>query len=309
MIPFYDLKAVNARYEREIKEALLRVVDSGWFVLGGEVNRFENEFASYCGVQHCVGVGNGLDALTLIIRGYKALGIFREGDEIIAPANTYIATLLAITENRLHPVLVEPKWETANLDSERIAERITARTKAILTVHLYGQVAYDEKMTEIARAHGLKIIEDCAQAQGASYGGRKTGSLGDAAGFSFYPTKNLGALGDAGAVTTNDAQIAEFVRTSRNYGSPKKYYNQYKGVNSRLDEIHAAVLLVKLKHLDADNAARRAVATAYRAGIHNDAVLLPSAQSEEAHVWNVFTIRTQARDGLQNISRKKASRP
>jgi dTDP-4-amino-4,6-dideoxygalactose transaminase len=305
MVPFYDLKAINARHREKIARALTRVLDAGWYILGEEVERFEKEFAAYCGATHCIGTGNGLDALTLIIRGYKELGVMKEGDEIIVPANTYIATILAITENRLTPRLVEPELRTANLDASRIEEKITLRTKAILTVHLYGQVAYSQEMATIAKKHGLKIIEDAAQAQGAIWSGKKTGSLGDAAGFSFYPSKNLGALGDAGAVMTSDAKLAEIVRALHNYGSHKKYHNLYKGINSRLDEIEAAVLNVKLKYLDEENAARRTVVAHYLAHIKNDILTLPYAQTEEGHVWHVFTVRTKNRDRLQSYLKEK----
>lgn len=298
MVPFYDLKAINARHREELASALTETLDSGWYILGERVATFEKEFSAYCGVGHAIGTGNGLDALTLIIRGYKELGIMKEGDEIIVPANTYIATILAITENRLVPVLVEPELRTANLDASRVEEKITKRTKAILTVHLYGQVAYSDELAAVAKKHGLKVIEDAAQAQGAVWKGKKTGNLGDATGFSFYPSKNLGALGDAGAVTTNDVKLAEVVRALHNYGSHKKYHNLYKGVNSRLDEIEAATLSVKLKYLDADNAARRKVVQKYMSGIKNDALTLPYARTEEGHVWHVFTVRTKHRDAL-----------
>ena len=298
-VPFLNLKIIDARHRQELIDAITEVVDSGQYILGSKVVDFENEFAKYCGVKHCIGVGNGLDALTLIIRAYKELYVFNEGDEILVPANTYIATILAITENRLKPVLIEPDINTYNIDVNLLEKHITQKTKTILVVHLYGQVGYSEKMRSIADAHGLKIIEDCAQAQGASYSGKKTGSLGDAAGFSFYPGKNLGALGDAGAVTTNDARFAETVRALRNYGSQKKYYNQYQGVNSRLDEIQAAVLLVKLKYLDEDNKKRREIARQYLEGIKNEKLILPQALQDESHVWHLFVIRIQGRDRFQ----------
>lgn len=299
MIPFFNLKNINTRYRQELIDAVTEVADSGQYILGSKVAAFENEFAKYCGVGHAIGVGNGLDALTLIIRAYKELGVFSEGDEIIVPNNTYIATILAITANRLKPVLIEPDIKTYNIDIDLLEKYITKRTKAILVVHLYGQVGYSEKMQAIANAHNLKIIEDCAQAQGAAYQGRKTGSLGDVGGFSFYPAKNLGALGDAGAITTNDDKLAETVRALRNYGSQKKYYNQYQGINSRLDEIQAAVLSVKLKYLDEDNARRREVAKQYLEGIQNQALILPPAQIGESHVWHLFVVRTKDRDRFQ----------
>lgn len=305
MVPFYDLKAIQARHRKEIEAAITRVIDSGWYILGKEVGQFEAAFASYCSTSEAIGTGNGLDALTLIVRGYKELGVMKEGDEIIVPANTYIATILAITENRLVPILVEPELSTANIDASRIEEKITKRTKAILIVHLYGQVAYSDKLAKIAKKHNLKIIEDAAQAHGSLFNGRKTGGLGDAAGFSFYPSKNLGALGDAGAVTTSDAKLADIVRALHHYGSHKKYHNLYKGVNSRLDEIEAAILSVKLKYLDEENAARRKAVREYLAGIRNDALALPYAKSDEGHVWHVFTVRTKNRDALQKYLTEK----
>lgn len=305
MIPFYDLKAMNARHARELKEALVRVAESGRYILGPEKEAFEQAFAAYCGVRHAVGVASGLDALLLIIRAYKELGVMQEGDEVIVPANTYIATMLAVTANGLTPVLVEPELETANIDVSRIEEKLTKRTKAILTVHLYGQVAYSEEMAAIAKKHGLKIIEDAAQAHGAMFQNRKTGNLGDAAGFSFYPSKNLGALGDAGAITTSDMKLAEVVRALHNYGSREKYHNLYKGANSRLDEIQAAVLFHKLQYLDEDNAARRVVAEQYLSGITNDAVALPQVGTPEGHVWHLFTVRTKDRDALRAHLLKK----
>lgn len=297
MIPFFDLKTVNAQYRQELVDAATEVIDSGWYILGQKVKSFEQEFAQYCGVQEAIGVANGLDALTLIIRAYKELGVMHEGDEILVPANTYIASILAITENRLKPILVEPDIHTYNIDPELLERYITPKTKAILTVHLYGQVSYSEKMRSVADAHGLKIIEDSAQAQGASYRGKKTGSLGDASGFSFYPAKNLGALGDAGAVTTNDPRLAEMIRALGNYGSHKKYYNEYQGVNSRLDEMQAAVLSVKLKYLDQENAKRQEIARRYLAEINNQKIVLPQASDDAAsHVWHVFVIRTDERE-------------
>src|SRR5438874_11870481 len=269
MIPFLNLKAVNAVRRAEILEALTKVVDSGWYIRGEEVRAFEQQFAGYCGVPHAVGVANGLDALTLIFRAYQELGLLSEGDEVIVPANTYIASILAVSSTRLKPVLVEPNLLTYNIDSARIEEQITKRTRAILVVHLYGQIGYDERMQELARQHGLKIVEDAAQAHGAVYRGRRAGSLGDAAGFSFYPGKNLGALGDGGAVTTGDGQLADVVRAVSNYGSHVKYENRYRGVNSRLDELQAAVLAVKLKYLDEENERRRDIVDFYLGNIAN----------------------------------------
>lgn len=296
MIPFFNLKAIHARYQQELNDAIVDVANSGQYILGPKVAAFENEFASYCGSKHAIGVGNGLEALILIIRAYKELGVFQEGDEILVPANTYIATILAITENRLKPVLIEPDVNTFNIDANLLESHITDKTKVILVVHLYGQVGYSEKIQAIAQAHNLKIIEDSAQAQGAVFQGKTAGSLGDASGFSFYPAKNLGAMGDAGAVTTNDEALANTVCVLRNYGSEKKYYNQCQGINSRLDEIQAAVLLVKLKYLDEDNAQRQAIAREYLAGIKNPNIILPQALGGESHVWHLFVVRTSERD-------------
>ncbi|MFH0874135.1 MAG: DegT/DnrJ/EryC1/StrS family aminotransferase [Candidatus Komeilibacteria bacterium] len=298
MIPFLDLKKLNDLHRQELLDAMTEVFASGWFILGNKLRTLETEFAKYCGVKHTIGTGNGLDALTLIMRAYKELGIFHEGDEIIVPSNTYIASILAITENALRPVLVEPDINTFNIDPQLLEASITPKTKAIMVVHLYGQVGYSAKMKEIADRHGLKIIEDSAQAHGAVYQGKKTGNLGDASGFSFYPSKNLGALGDAGAVTTNDDHLAEVVRALANYGSHKKYHNNYKGVNSRLDELQAAVLSVKLKYLDQENARRREIAHKYLAGINNPGLILPASASEESHVWHLFVVRTEQREAF-----------
>lgn len=296
MIPFLNLKTINARYRKELINAITSVIDSGFYILGEKVKSFEKEFSKYCGVKETIGTGNCLDALTLIVRAYKELGVFREGDEIIVPANTYIASILCITENRLKAVLVEPDINTYNIDVDRIEEKITKKTRAILVVHLYGQIGYSDQIQKIADKHGLKIIEDAAQAHGAIYKGRKTGNLGDAGGFSFYPSKNLGALGDAGAVTTNDVELAKIIRTLRNYGSHKKYCNQYKGVNSRLDELQAAVLLVKLKYLDQENKKRRKIAKLYLKNIKNKKLILPKVEAEESHVWHLFVVRTKQRN-------------
>lgn len=295
MIPFLDLKSINDLYKDEITTAVMRAVRSGWYILGPELEAFENEYAAYCGVRHCIGVANGLDALTLILKAY---GI-ESGHEVIVPANTYIATILAIIANGAKPVLVEPNIETYNIDPSNIEERITKNTKAIMPVHLYGRCADMEKIYEIARRHNLKVIEDAAQAHGVEYKERKAGTLGDAAGFSFYPTKNLGALGDAGCVTTNDEDLAEKLRYLRNYGSNEKYKNKYPGVNSRMDEVQAAVLRVKLKHLDADNQRRRQIARLYHDGISNGRIILPEMPSDDSHVWHLFVIRCDKRDRLQ----------
>lgn len=300
MIPFLDLKKINQQYEAELKQACARVIDSGWYVLGKEVEEFEKEFAAYCETEHCLGVANGLDALVLILRAYIELGIMQEGDEIIVPSNTYIASILAISENGLTPVLVEPDLNTYNLDPNLIEQAITEKTKAILTVHLYGQVTGMDEINQIAQKHNLKVIEDCAQAHGALYKGKKVGSLGDAAGFSFYPGKNLGALGDGGAVTTNDSELAQAISALRNYGSHQKYKNLYKGVNSRLDEIQAAMLRVKLRYLNKEIKVRQDVAQAYLKGINNPLIELPVIEDVNAHVWHLFVIKTTQREALVN---------
>ncbi len=299
MIPFLNLGRINALHRDELIDALSKVVDSGWYILGGEVDRFEEAFAHYCGVEHVIGVANGLDALILILRAYMELEMMAEGDEIIVPANTYIATILAISANRLTPVLVEPDIRTYNLDPTKVEAAITARTKAILTVHLYGQVGYSDQLQAVAARHGLLVMEDAAQAHGAYYGDRRAGNLGDAAGFSFYPGKNLGALGDAGAVTTNDGQLAETIRALRNYGSHVKYENLYKGVNSRLDEIQAAILSVKLGYLDQENDRRRQIAAHYLTHIENDKMILPHVGDPNSHVWHLFVVRTEDRNALR----------
>ncbi len=298
MIPFLDLKKINAQYQNELKEACARVIDSGWYVLGKEVAEFEKEFATYCETDHCLGVANGLDALILILRAYIELGVMQKGDEVIVPSNTYIASILAISENGLTPVLVEPDINTFNLDPKLIELAITDKTKAILTVHLYGQVTAMDEINAIAKKHDLKVIEDCAQAHGALYKGKKVGSLGDAAGFSFYPGKNLGALGDAGAVTTNDSELATAIGALRNYGSHEKYKNLYKGMNSRIDEIQAAMLRVKLTYLDKEISARQNVASTYLQSINNPLIELPVVESANAHVWHLFVIKTTQREQL-----------
>lgn len=295
MIKFLDLKKINERFRGEMDAAVKRVLDNGWYLLGQEIEQFEKDFAAYCGVKHCVGCANGLDALKLIIRAYG----FGPGDEIIVPANTYIASILAISDNGCTPVLVEPKWETRLIDEDLIEQAVTPRTKAIMVVHLYGRAMEMTKVWAIAKRHGLKVIEDSAQAHGAMFNGRRTGNLGDASGFSFYPGKNLGCLGDGGAVTTNDAEIAAKVRALRNYGSDVKYHFPYRGTNSRLDEIQAAWLGVKLPHLDADNARRREIAARYCAEISNPLVELPVNPNDESMVWHVFAVTCSKRDELQ----------
>jgi len=298
-IPFLDLKAVNAPYFNGFEQVFDSVVNSGWYIQGTEVKAFEREFADYCGVEHCIGVANGLDALILIFRAYMEMGVLQEGDEVIVPANTYIASILAITENRLKPVLVEPDLATYNLDPKLVEDAITPRTKAILAVHLYGQLADMPALKAIADKHDLLLIEDSAQAHGASLNGIKAGAWGDASGFSFYPGKNLGALGDGGAVTTNNETLAQTIRALGNYGSHKKYENLYKGINSRLDELQAALLRVKLRGLDAEIEQRRAVAHQYLASITNTDIILPNVVVPQAHVWHLFVVRCKERDKLQ----------
>ena len=305
MIPFLDLKAINAQYREELVAAATRVIDSGWYINGAEVKAFEAEYAEYCGTRYCIGVANGLDALTLTLRAWKEMGKLRDGDEVIVPANTYIASILAITENRLKPVLVEPDESTFNLSAEKVAQAITPATRAMLAVHLYGQICTMPDLMALARQYDLLVLEDAAQAHGASINDRKAGSWGDAAGFSFYPGKNLGALGDAGAVTTDDPVLERIVRALGNYGSDKKYENIYQGVNSRLDEIQAAMLRVKLKYIDADILKRRAVADYYLDGIDNQNIDLPSSKEPEHHVWHLFVIKVRQRDELLNYLRDK----
>jgi len=298
MIKFLDLKKINDQYQKELKKVAAEVIDSGWYLLGERVNKFEEEISKYINIPHVIGVGNGLDALRLIFRGYKELGLINDGDEVIVPANTYIASVLAISDNNLIPILVEPDLMTYNLDFLDIESHITPRTKAIMVVHLYGRVCWSDKLLSLAQKHNLKIIEDNAQAIGASCKGIKTGALGDAAGFSFYPGKNLGALGDAGAVTTNDPELAHSVRALANYGSHVKYENIYQGLNSRLDEIQAAFLIVKLKFIQKDILERRRVAKFYLDNIKNPAIILPEISNNEEHVWHLFVIRTSRRDEL-----------
>ncbi len=304
-VPFLSLKDITAKYSDEIHEATLRVVDSGWYLQGEENKRFEYDYANYIGTQYCVGVANGLDALVWIFRAYIELGIMKKGDEVIVPANTYIATILAITENGLVPVLVEPNINTLQIDDGLIEEKITSKTKAITIVHLYGQCAYTEKIGEICKKYNLKLIEDNAQAHGCMFNGIKTGALGDAAGHSFYPGKNLGALGDAGAVTTNDEKLAKAIRSLANYGSQRKYVFQYCGRNSRLDEIQAAILDVKLKHLDEDVSLRKSVAKRYIDGIHNPKIILPKIEDWNQHVFHIFSTLCEKRDEFQKYLESK----
>lgn len=306
MIPFLDLKNINAQYRADLIEAATRVIDSGWYIHGKEHEAFEREFAEYYGVKHCIGVANGLDALILTLRAWKELGKLKDGDEVIVPANTYIASILAITENNLVPVLVEPDPNTFNLCSTNTKAVITNKTKAIVVVHLYGQLAPMPEIMAMAKEHNLLVLEDSAQAHGAEVGGKRAGNWGDASGFSFYPGKNLGALGDGGAVTTNDDELAQAIRAIGNYGSHKKYENLYTGVNSRLDEMQAALLRVKLKHLGTDTQRRREIAAAYIGSINNPLIQLPTIQVsaptvEQAysHVWHLFVIKTAQREKLQ----------
>lgn len=299
MIKFLDLKNINAQYEIELKEAANRVIDSGWYLMGKELESFEANYADFCGVKHALGVANGLDALRLIFRGYIELGIMKNGDEVIVPAHTYVASVLAITDNNLIPVFLEPNEQTYNLDSSLIEPAITSKTKAVLTVHLYGQNSIDQQMLDICRNHDLKLVEDGAQSHGSLWNGKVSGGIGDAAGHSFYPGKNLGALGDAGAVTTNDAALANVISALRNYGSHEKYKNKYQGLNSRLDEIQAAFLNVKLKYLQKDIDRRRKVANYYLKNIKNPAIILPTVINLEGHVWHLFVIRTSKREELQ----------
>ena len=301
-IPFLSLKDITAKYADEIHEAALRVIDSGWYLQGVENERFETNYAKYIGSRYCIGCANGLDALIWIFRAYIELGVMKPGDEVIVPANTYIATILAITENGLKPVLVEPKPTTLEIDDDRIEEAITERTKAICIVHLYGRLAYTEKIGALCKKYNLKLIEDNAQAHGCTYKGQKTGSIGDAAGHSFYPGKNLGALGDAGAVTTNDDELAKVIRALANYGSQKKYVFKYAGRNSRLDELQAAILDVKLKHLDEDVKLRQQVAKYYYENISNPLIELPERLPDENNAYHLFPILVKGkgnRDRLQ----------
>lgn len=300
MISFLDLKTINDQYRSEIDLVIKEVLDSGWYIRGQQCEAFEHEFAAYCGTEHCVGVANGLDALILIFRAFKLTGNLQEGDEVIVPANTYIASILAITENKLTPVLVEPNEATFNLDAETVSKHITPKTKAILAVHLYGQLADVVGLSKLCQEYQLLLIEDAAQAHGAELGGKKAGNFGHAAGFSFYPGKNLGAIGDAGAVTTNDADLADLIRQLGNYGSEKKYHNSLQGVNSRLDEIQAAILRVKLKYLDAENAQRSILAKIYTETITHPDIRLPKWNQEGSdHVFHLFVIRSRFRDYLQ----------
>jgi len=299
MIKFLDLQKVTESHGKEINEAVSRVVNSGWYLQGKENEQFEKDYAEYIGTKHAIGVANGLDAINWIFRAYIEMGRLKPGDEVIVPANTFIASILPLSENGLVPVLVEPDINTYEIDPEKIEAAITPRTKAILIVHLYGQCAYTDKIGDLCKKYNLLLIEDNAQAHGCKFKGKRTGSLGNAAAHSFYPGKNLGALGDAGGVTTDDDELAKTVRALANYGSTKKYVFKYLGRNSRLDEIQAAVLDVKLKHLDADNERRKQIAEMYIKGITNPAVITPKVKDRDAHVFHIFPIRTKKRDELQ----------
>ena len=304
-VPFLDLAQVNDVYKEQIKQAIENTLESGWYIRGKKCDEFEYNFANYCGTKYCIGVANGLDALSLILRAYKEQGVINEQDEIIVPAHTYIASILAISSNNLTPVLIDACIDNYLIDSTKIEQAITQKTKAIMVVHLYGQITPMEQIWQIAQKYNLKVIEDSAQAHGAIYLGKRSGNLSDASGFSFYPGKNLGALGDGGAITTNNHELAQQIRYLANYGSEAKYKNIYKGVNSRLDEIQAAVLNIKLQNLDLDNAKRREIATMYLTQINNQKIILPKvAMNEDSHVWHLFVIRTDNRDQLQNYLQK-----
>jgi len=311
MIPFLDLKKINEPYETAFQEKLKLVLNNGWYILGKELETFEKDFAEYNQTKYCIGVGNGFDALVLIFKGYIQLGKLKKGDEIIVPANTYIASILAILQADLIPVLVEPKLETYNINPDLIQEKITSKTKAILAVHLYGQLAEMEKINDIAEKNNLLIVEDCAQSHGAEVNSKKEipnskleGSLKSAQAYSFYPGKNLGCLGDGGAINTNDSELAKVLFSLRNYGSEQKYYNEYIGVNSRLDELQASFLNLKLPNLNADNEKRRAIAKRYLADIENDKIILPFWDLSKNHVFHLFVIRTENREDLQEYLRQ-----
>ena len=300
-IPFLDLKEVNSQYQSKLIEAATSVIQSGWYIGGNYLEKFESEFAQYCGVKYCVGVANGLDALSLTLRAWKELGRLSDGDEVLVPANTYIASILAITENNLKPVLVEPSEKTLNISSVNLEKYITPRTKAILPVHLYGRLVEMPSILEFAKKYRLLVLEDSAQAHGAKLNNQKAGSWGDASGFSFYPGKNLGALGDAGAITTNDPELFKVLKALRNYGSLEKYKNLILGVNSRLDDIQAAMLSVKLKYLDGEVSRRQQIAQSYLREIKNELIQLPAIPLDGQHVWHLFVVRSRYRDHLQRF--------
>ncbi|MBA94291.1 MAG: aminotransferase [Rickettsiales bacterium] len=305
MISFLDLKKINLQYKEEILNACKKVVESGWYIRGKENEEFENNFSDYCGVKHTIGVANGLDALILILKAYKEMNVLKDGDEVLVPSNTYIASILAITEVNLVPVLIEPDINSYLIDAKLIKNSISIKTKAIMVVHLYGQTCEMDAINVIAKKYNLKVIEDAAQAHGAYFSNKRAGNLGDAAGFSFYPGKNLGALGDAGAVTTNNHELAEIIRILANYGSQKKYENIYQGVNSRLDEIQAAILNVKLSYLDKEIEHRRQIAAYYIENIKNDKIILPEYYELNRHVWHLFVVRVENRDAFQEYLKNK----
>ena len=306
MIKFLDLHKINEKYSVEFNEVFSNVLQSGWFILGKEVEKFENEFAAYCGSQYSLGVANGLDALILIIEAYKQMGLMSEGDEVIVPSNTYIASILAITKAGLIPVLVEPDPLTFLIDATKIEEKITSKTKAILPVHLYGRLCDMVAINKIAVQNNLKVIEDSAQSHGAKLNGKRSGNLGDASGFSFYPGKNLGAIGDAGALTTNDKELTETIKALRNYGSHKKYENLYQGINSRLDELQAGLLSVKLKYLDAETDVRRTIAERYNDEILNPLIILPQLPADRnEHAWHLYVIQVNNREKFQQLLAEK----
>jgi dTDP-4-amino-4,6-dideoxygalactose transaminase len=304
MIEFLNIKKVNAQYDQELKDTAHRIIDSGWYLMGKELELFEKNYSAFCGVRHCLGVANGLDALRLIFKAYIEMGLMQKGDEIIVPANTYIASVLAISDNDLVPVFVEPNKETFNLDSSLLNQALTKKTKAVLTVHLYGQISIDEQMLNFCSKNNLKLIEDAAQSHGAMWNDKISGGIGDAAGHSFYPGKNLGALGDAGAVTTNDQLLAKTIAALRNYGSEEKYVNIFQGLNSRLDEIQAAFLNVKLKYIQDDIDKRRKIVNYYLNNIKNKDLILPAVIEQQGHVWHLFVLRSNKREELQNYLNK-----
>ena len=301
MIHFLSLKKINQPFEIAFQDKMKQFLEVGWYILGNEAKQFEANFAAYCGTKHCIGVGNGLDALVLIFKAYIHLGMLQKGDEVIVPANTYIASILAVLQADLVPIMVEPKTETFNINPNEIEDKITSKTKAILPVHLYGQLCEMKAIIEIAKKYNLLVIEDAAQAHGAEWNGIKAGNFGDATGFSFYPGKNLGALGDAGAITTDDDELAEVLFSLRNHGSKVKYENEILGVNSRLDELQAAFLNIKLKQLDSENDFRRNLAKQYLSEIKNDKLILPAYDFSKNHVFHLFVIRTSNRLGLQHF--------
>ena len=319
MIKFLDLKAINDSFEPDLSLAIKEVIDSGWYLLGNKVKAFEKEYREYIGSKHCIGVANGLDALRLILRAYIELGIMKEGDEIIVPANTFIATILAVTDNRLKPILIEPDIHTYNIDPFKIEEKINTRTKGIIIVHLYGQNSMHPEIQRLVDKYNLLLIEDNAQASGCFYGSKRTGALGHAAGHSFYPGKNLGSLGDSGAITTNNDDLDSLIRSLANYGSSKKYVNNYLGFNSRMDEIQAAILQVKLKRLDIDNQHRHEIAKCYCENITNSDITLPvkkeffktesfpdqNRENNLTCVWHLFVIRYNQRNKMQKYLNKK----